>query len=491
MNQEVQDYIKKAHEAGMTDEQIKQELLKVGWRQNDIDQEFSDTIPPITPTPLSTSAPTQNIRQDNKSIFYYYLLTFKKYFVFKGRARRKEYWSFFLINFIISFLLAIIGIFIKDKSILSMTFGLIIMIPSIAVFIRRLHDIGKSGWWWLVGLIPVVGAIVSLVFAFKEGQADANKYGSNPKTNGEDTKSTNIFLIISAVILCIAIGILGYIYLIKPAQEPKATGNLLNESNSIKDWKTYTNEEYGFEIKYPLTDWWVDGDDHMYEIRNGGAFVLMGLADKNIHISIDEWLKKQYEYYLNYPGGNPIYAEPYDPAKITDYNFNGIPVKKTHPITFDYSGIKFYFKKGTNILYISYSQSDPNDVTFTEKVSTLNQILSTFKFIETEGVINNTNTNTNTNTDTNIDNSVEAFKPTLTSGSTIGSGDFSYSVKNVTMDTADVTIKNKKTESSQTVLLSVGKHAYVFGQKISIIKIEKNEKWAGGYGVTLSVEQTE
>jgi hypothetical protein len=152
--------------------------------------------------------------------------------------------------------------------------------------------------------------------------------------------------------------------------------------DQFKDWKTYTNTKYGFEIKYPNTNWQVQGKDNLYDIRNGGAFVTIGLAGSNINTSLDDWFKKQYNYYLNIPDGNPIYAEPYNPAKITDYNFNGILVKKTRPVSFDYSGIEFFFKKGTDVLYVEYSESDGNDKTFSEKISTLNQILSTFKFIE-------------------------------------------------------------------------------------------------------------
>jgi uncharacterized membrane protein YhaH (DUF805 family) len=188
MNQDVQDNIKKAREAGMSDEQIKQELIKAGWQQNEINQEFNDATPFVVPTLSSAPVSVQNIAKKDKSIFYYYLLAFKRYFIFKGRSRRKEYWSFVLINSIVSILLGIFGfLVIKDRGIWGSVFALIIMIPSIAVFVRRLHDINKSGWWWFFNFVPVIGTIVLLVFMFKEGQMDTNKYGPNPKTSEENT----------------------------------------------------------------------------------------------------------------------------------------------------------------------------------------------------------------------------------------------------------------------------------------------------------------
>jgi len=116
----------------------------------------------------------------------WYLSTLKKYAVFRGRAQRKEYWMFFLYNMIIFFLLgvieAIVGISPElDESILASIYALLLLLPSLAVGVRRLHDIGKSGWWMLLALIPVIGTIILVFFFIKDGDMGTNQYGPNPK----------------------------------------------------------------------------------------------------------------------------------------------------------------------------------------------------------------------------------------------------------------------------------------------------------------------
>jgi uncharacterized membrane protein YhaH (DUF805 family) len=116
----------------------------------------------------------------------WYLAVLKKYAVFSGRAQRKEYWMFFLFNIIIAILLGIIEVVIgispdADESILANIYSLAILLPSLAVSVRRLHDIGRSGWWILIGLIPLIGVIVLFVFAVQDGQPGPNQYGPNPK----------------------------------------------------------------------------------------------------------------------------------------------------------------------------------------------------------------------------------------------------------------------------------------------------------------------
>ncbi|MFI9117136.1 DUF805 domain-containing protein [Streptomyces venezuelae] len=110
----------------------------------------------------------------------WYLEVLKKYVVFNGRARRKEFWMFELINVIISIVLTVVDLSL-DMQLLSTIYSLAIFLPSLAVTVRRLHDTGRSGWWVLIGLVPLVGFIVLLVFACTEGDQHENEHGPNPK----------------------------------------------------------------------------------------------------------------------------------------------------------------------------------------------------------------------------------------------------------------------------------------------------------------------
>lgn len=112
---------------------------------------------------------------------YWYLEVLKKYAVFSGRARRREYWMFFLVNFIVGLVLAVIGR-VLDLEILQYLYSLAVLLPGLGVAVRRLHDTGRSGWWLLISLVPLIGAIVLLVFLVSDSQPDTNQYGPNPKT---------------------------------------------------------------------------------------------------------------------------------------------------------------------------------------------------------------------------------------------------------------------------------------------------------------------
>ena len=120
---------------------------------------------------------------------YFKNCVLKHYVDFKGRARRKEYWSFVLFTVIIIILVGIVAGVLDNVLGLSgtLTAALVtivdlgLILPSISVLVRRLHDIGKSGWWFWVSLIPVVGGIILLVFMFLDSQPGSNAYGSNPK----------------------------------------------------------------------------------------------------------------------------------------------------------------------------------------------------------------------------------------------------------------------------------------------------------------------
>jgi uncharacterized membrane protein YhaH (DUF805 family) len=113
----------------------------------------------------------------------WYLEVLKKYATFGGRARRTEFWMFFLINFIISAVLNIVQRSTGSTVVLviSVLYGLAVLIPGIAVTVRRLHDTGRSGGWCWIVLIPIVGGIILIVFCAQDGQPGPNQYGPNPK----------------------------------------------------------------------------------------------------------------------------------------------------------------------------------------------------------------------------------------------------------------------------------------------------------------------
>ena len=126
-------------------------------------------------------------KKDKGNMNYYIDCLTKKYACFSGRARRQEYWLFVLFNFIVALVAGFIGGFLAGAtgvaafSFLGTVYNLAVLIPGFAVLFRRLHDIGKSGWWWLIGLVPFVGWIVLLVFCCLDGQPGENQYGPNPK----------------------------------------------------------------------------------------------------------------------------------------------------------------------------------------------------------------------------------------------------------------------------------------------------------------------
>jgi len=112
----------------------------------------------------------------------WYVEALKKYAEFSGRARRKEYWMFVLVNMVIISVLYIIEGLAGGPGFLGGLYSLAVLIPSLAVGVRRLHDTNRSGWWLLIGFIPLIGAIVLLVFTVQDSQPGGNQYGPNPKT---------------------------------------------------------------------------------------------------------------------------------------------------------------------------------------------------------------------------------------------------------------------------------------------------------------------
>lgn len=115
------------------------------------------------------------------------ILPFKRYFQFEGRSGRKEYWSFFLLTFVGVTAAALVDALVGGKGILSGLAYLAVAIPSLSVGVRRLHDTNRTGWWILLPFIPLVGAIVLLVFLTLKGDAGPNKYGSDPRAADPET----------------------------------------------------------------------------------------------------------------------------------------------------------------------------------------------------------------------------------------------------------------------------------------------------------------
>ena len=111
---------------------------------------------------------------------------------FKGRARRSEYWFVQLFLVVVNLAAAVIDLALMDGDvdrfianggggIVGLILILATIIPALAVLIRRLHDTGRSGWWALIGLVPIAGAIVLLVFTVEDSSPKANMYGPSPK----------------------------------------------------------------------------------------------------------------------------------------------------------------------------------------------------------------------------------------------------------------------------------------------------------------------
>ncbi len=110
----------------------------------------------------------------------WYLAVLKKYAEFSGRAGRPEFWMFFLIHFIILIVLFAISTRVNFFGIIYLIYVLGTIVPYIAAAVRRLHDTDKSGWFILIGFIPVVGGIILLILLALPGSSDSNRFGAPP-----------------------------------------------------------------------------------------------------------------------------------------------------------------------------------------------------------------------------------------------------------------------------------------------------------------------
>ena len=118
----------------------------------------------------------------------WYLEVWKKYADFRGRARRKEYWLFHLFNVVFLMILlsadASLGWQWDDENrvgVLSGLYSVAVLLPSVAVLVRRLHDTGRSAWWLLIVNVPLLGSFVLLLFLLQDSEPGENRYGPNPK----------------------------------------------------------------------------------------------------------------------------------------------------------------------------------------------------------------------------------------------------------------------------------------------------------------------
>lgn len=117
----------------------------------------------------------------------WYLMAFRKYAQISGRSRRAEYWTFVLVNLLVTIgLMVVAGMFGDAPSagggLLYLAYAVATIVPGFTVSVRRLHDTGRSGWWLLVGIVPLVGSILLLVWLAQDGQPGDNEFGGNPKS---------------------------------------------------------------------------------------------------------------------------------------------------------------------------------------------------------------------------------------------------------------------------------------------------------------------
>ena len=118
--------------------------------------------------------------------FQPYVNMFRNYINFSGRTRRRgtrrrDFWVAVLVNFVITLILSILTRFLSVFGVVQTIYGLAVLLPFLALWARRLHDINMSAWFLLLNLIPGIGSIILLVFACMDSQPGSNQYGPNPK----------------------------------------------------------------------------------------------------------------------------------------------------------------------------------------------------------------------------------------------------------------------------------------------------------------------
>ncbi|MGE8652338.1 MAG: DUF805 domain-containing protein [Acinetobacter gandensis] len=184
-----------------TDDQKRYEFTGAEWRGQNTPKRGDHVDFDINPegkavqvfTALSSSNPIYNLTEQLDKIsnqdqaesqfnmIDWFVKCLKNYANFTGRARRKEFWFFTLVQFIILIIAQIIDSVIGTEFVLYALIVLALLIPSLAVSVRRLHDLSKSGWWYLIALIPLIGAIILIIWFATETKAEVNQWGQPAK----------------------------------------------------------------------------------------------------------------------------------------------------------------------------------------------------------------------------------------------------------------------------------------------------------------------
>ena len=169
----------------------------------------------------------------------WFLHVLKKYLVFSGRARRKEFWYFALFSSIVFSILLLLDLFvIKTIFVLVLVYSLAVLFPTIGTSVRRLHDTGLRGWWLLIGLIPLVGAITLFIYMVSDSQAGTNQYGPPPKPNLVEKrgmfKRKRMFVPVAAILLLVIV------FVIFPRQDAQELGKV----SEFGKYHGYTEDVY-------------------------------------------------------------------------------------------------------------------------------------------------------------------------------------------------------------------------------------------------------
>jgi len=133
--------------------------------------------PPPPPPPPGIPGGGGSAPPSNPLIGYWKLVVLERYALFQGRAGRPEFWWFTLANVIVAVILNVLAAATSLFLVVYVIYALALIVPSLAVAVRRLHDTDKSGWWILISLVPFVGGIILIVFLCLAGTPGPNRYG--------------------------------------------------------------------------------------------------------------------------------------------------------------------------------------------------------------------------------------------------------------------------------------------------------------------------